>query len=133
MLIIMHSIFFQILYKADNSQIKSLRIGNTHARQNITYNCKNSHAHKDTDGNIKPYIKILSNDEEEIDVTGRRQNKRLDVIRDDCQIKDGKTRQAVFEYSSRRVKNLPIIDVALYDVAGENEAFGLELGPVCFS
>ena len=113
--------------------MKSLRIGNTHARQNITYSCKNWDAYKDTNGKSNAYFKILTNDGNEIDAMGRRHNKRIEVIKDECQIKDGKTRQAVFEYSSKRVQNLPIIDVAVYDVVEENGTFGLEIGPVCFS
>lgn len=118
--------------RRSNSQIKSLRIGNTQARQNVTYVCKNSHANKDASGEKKSFVKLLSNSGEEIHVNGGRRT-RLDVVKDECHLKDGQTRQAVFEYSSSRTVNLPIIDVAVFDVADDGEAFGLEIGPVCFS
>merc|ERR1719378_1257677 len=114
-----------------NAQIKSLRIGHTQARQNITYLCKNSFAHKDSHGKTNSFVKLLSNNGDEVHVNGHRHT-RLDVIRDDCHIKDGKERQTVFHYTSFRSKHLPIIDVAIYDVADSDEAFGLEIGPVCF-
>jgi len=115
-----------------NSQIKSLRIDNTHARQNITYLCKNSFADKDASGAKKSFVKLLSNSGEEIHSNGNR-NTRLDVIADECHIKDGETRQAVFEYSTSRPDNLPVMDVAVLDVAGDDQSFGLQIGPVCFS
>ena len=120
------------MYEATNSQIKSLRIGHSQARQNVTYLCKNSFAHKDSDGKTNSFVKVLSNNGEEVHVNGRRHT-RLDVLRDDCHIKDGKARETVFEYSSRRTSDLPIRDVAVFDVAGSDESFGLEIGPVCFS
>ena len=58
---------------------------------------------------------------------------RLDVISDNCNIKDNDWRTAVFEFSTNIRNKLPIADVAVLDIADKNEEFGIELGPVCFS
>jgi len=77
-------------------------------------------------------VKILSNKGDVIRVEGKHPSK-LGVLKDDCYIKDDKIRHAVFQYTSSRPDNLPISDIAVFDVADSNEAFGLEIGPVCFS
>lgn len=49
------------------------------------------------------------------------------------QIKDGKWRQTVISVDTSKPYRLPISDVAMYDIGGEGEEFGVEIGPVCFS
>lgn len=109
-----------------------MRLNSNSVRQNITYHCRNSHAHKDSFGNETPYIKVLSNDELEIHTAGHIKN-RLKVLSDECNKKDGKWHKTVFEYTSKITERLPISDIAVFDVADPNEEFGLELGPICFS
>ena len=101
-------------------------------RQNITYHCKNSHAHTDSFGNTKPFVKVMSNDLLEVTTDSHHKNK-LRVVKDECNKKDGKWHKTVFEYTSKVGDRLPIRDIAVFDVADKGEEFGIELGPVCFS
>ena len=73
----------------------------------------------------------MSSDEIEIH-TGSHMKNRLKVLQDECNKKDNQWHKAVFEFSSKITTRLPIIDVAVYDVANSGEEFGIELGPVCF-
>lgn len=121
-----------ISYKADATQFKNLRLSSDNVRQNVTYHCKNSYADKDEGGKPMTYFKLMTNTDEEVSTMASRRN-RLDVISDDCYIKDGSWRKTVFEFSTRQTSKLPLIDVAVFDVADKDEEFGLEIGPVCFS
>ena len=49
------------------------------------------------------------------------------------QIKDGKWRKAIVEIASKKLELFPIQDIAFKDIGGDEEEFGLEIGPVCFS
>ena len=40
---------------------------------------------------------------------------------------------SVFDIETTKMEHLPILDVAAYDIGGDDEKFGLHLGPVCFS
>ena len=101
-------------------------------RQNMTYHCKNSYAHKDKNGTIMSFIKLLTNDEMELTTTSGKRN-RLNVKKDKCSMKDNTWNQADFEFITKRIAKLPIVDIAVYDVNDKNEEFGLDVGPVCFS
>ena len=48
-------------------------------------------------------------------------------------MKDGKWHKTVFEVATKELTRLPISDVAVFDIADDDEEFGVELGPVCFS
>jgi len=101
-------------------------------RQNITYHCKNSHAHQDSFGKTGSYFKVMSNDFIEVSTDSHHKN-RLKVLKDECNKKDGVWHTAVFEYTSKIGDRLPINDIAVFDVADKGEEFGIELGPICFS
>ena len=101
-------------------------------RQNMTYHCQNSYAHKNKNGAIMSYIKLMTSDETELTTTSDRRN-QLDVKRDKCFLKDNTWNQADFEFITKRTAKLPIVDIAVYDVNDKNEEFGLDVGPVCFS
>ena len=109
-----------------------MRLNSDFIRQNITYHCKNSHAHKDSFGNTTPYFKILSEDDLEIHAESHIKN-RLNVLKDECHKKDNLWHKTVFEFRTSVTSRLPIADLAVYDVADPNEEFGIELGPICFS
>ena len=110
-----------------------MRLNSMTVRQNITYHCKNSHAHKDAFGKTTtPYFKVMSNDFIEVSTVSNRRN-QLKVLKDECSKKDGQWHTAVFEYTSKVGDRLPINDIAVFDVADKGEEFGIELGPVCFS
>lgn len=48
------------------------------------------------------------------------------------QYKQDKWARTVFEFKTEKTRRLPVVDIAPYDI-GENQEFGLEIGPVCFS
>lgn len=106
-------------YAASHVQIKMLRLKSETARQNITYNCFNS----------KSMLKILTDD----DVTTRMSDIATKVIKDDCMVKDNTWRKSVYEIETDELETLPIQDVAVKDIGGVNEKFGVEIGPICFS
>lgn len=41
--------------------------------------------------------------------------------------------KTVIEYRTDKPQRLPFVDLAAFDIGGENQEFGLEIGPVCFS
>ena len=49
------------------------------------------------------------------------------------QKQDGKWHKTIVEIRSNNTARLPIRDVAVYDVGGEDEEFGLEFSAVCFA
>lgn len=105
-------------YAADHVQIKMLRLKSEKVRQNITYNCFNS----------KSILRILTDDEMDRDMT-----EVATKTEDDCMTKDNKWRKSVYEIETEDLETLPIQDVAVKDIGGADEKFGLEIGPICFS
>ena len=120
------------MYEPSISQWKILRFEETFVRQNITFSCKNSPAHQNADGTTSVYVKLLSNDNEELDTEGRSEN-RIKVLRDECYLKDDQWRKAIFEFSSSKLDKLPIRDIAVAGSTNGNEYFSIQLGSVCFS
>ena len=49
------------------------------------------------------------------------------------QSRENKWGRTIFEFRTTKTRRLPIVDIAPYDVGGDNQAFGLEIGSVCFS
>jgi len=106
-------------YAANIVQIKMIRLLSEKARQNVTYSCKNSNA----------ILKVLTDDERTEDIT----KLETKIVKDDCLIKDNTWRKAVYEIETEELETLPIQDIAVKDVGGKGEEFGLEIGPICFS
>merc|ERR1712002_1356883 len=106
-------------YAANVVQIKMIRLLSERARQNITYNCKNSHS----------VLRILTDDEVTADITSL----NTKVIKDDCKVKDNTWRKSVYEIETEELGTLPIQDIAVKDVGDAGVEFGLEIGPICFS
>lgn len=46
---------------------------------------------------------------------------------------NGEWGKTVFEYRTQKLSRLPIADMALIDVGGSDQEFGIDIGPVCFS
>jgi hypothetical protein len=105
-------------YAASHTQIKMLRLKSDQVRQNITYNCLNSHSK----------LKVLTDDDVTVNI--------LDVARntkDDCKVKDSTWRTSVYEINTEQLETLPIQDIAIKTKSGAQEKFGFEVGPICFS
>ena len=49
------------------------------------------------------------------------------------QAPSGEWGRTVFEYRTQTNARLPIVDVAPMDIGRDDQQFGLEIGPVCFS
>jgi len=105
-------------YTASKTQLEFLRMTSERARQNVTYNCLNSNAH----------MKIMTNDESEL----RPDSDSVNLVKDDCYMKDGTWRQAVVEVDTKRCDSLPIANVAVKDIYDTNQEFGIDIGPICF-
>merc|ERR1739838_465152 len=121
----------EFLYQPSISQWKTMKVGMSAVRQNVTYVCKNSPAHKTMEGEKKTFIKLLGNKKQEIHTMGGKSN-RMSVLEDQCYMKDGKWRQAVFEVASKDLNALPIRDLAVMGASGDDEFFSIKMGKVCF-
>lgn len=119
-------------YVADVVQMRHLRMNSQRVRQNITYHCRNSHAFKNANGKEETFVKFMNDDSVEMH-RGAHAKNRPKVISDGCNVKDGKWHKTVFEVETTATSKLPVSDIAVFDVADDNEEFGIELGPVCFS
>jgi len=117
-------------YAPSITQWKSLKVDKKTVRQNVTYVCKNSPAHKTFEGETKAFVKLLGDNKREMHTMSK--NNRVNVLEDQCYMKDGKWRQAVFQYKSRDMNTLPIRDIGVLGTSGDNESFSIKLGKVCF-
>jgi len=126
---------YHFTYTADEIQMQFLRLSSTGARQNITYQCKNSVAYYDAyNSNYKKALKIMGNDETELSAEGARKFQYdVNLKEDGCQsAAPGKWSQTVMEYKTKKTTRLPFIDIAPYDIGRPDQEFGVEIGPVCF-
>lgn len=122
-------------FAADTVQLRYMRMNSMHARQQITIHCKNMHVHKNTNGHAKKRVKVMSDDDLELSAHNEHTRKKMTVIEDGCQKKDGQWHKTVLEYSSKSTERLPIRDVAFHlDPAHFTDAsFAIEVGPICFT
>ena len=115
-----------------------MRLNSMKVRQNITYKCLNQHAHRDQNGDEGLYVMIKTADGNIIDTDKDRHAMFLDVIKDECNRRDGKWHSAVFELSTTKLNSLPITDITIRHTTPacktyEPTKFMIELGPICFS
>jgi hypothetical protein len=120
----------QVMYEPRATQWKSLRLDHSHVRQNMTYKCKNSPAYRTVDGGKHTLVKFLASDADEMTAFGKQQ--RMDVLKDECYVKDGVWRSAVFEIDTTAMDKLPLRDVAVSGGETTDEFYSVEMGPVCF-
>jgi len=122
-----------ISYHADSVQINFLKMLSKNATQVVTYHCRNSAAWfnsktKSTEGSMK-----LRDDKGE-EITIESQKVKPSVLLDECKDKDNKWHKTVIELSSTIHRNrLPIQDVAMMDIGGSGQEFGIEIGRACFA
>lgn len=113
-------------------QLKLLQLLSSQARQNITYHCRNSVAHRDTGGSLKKALILQGSNGQELRAQGN-PRLRYTVTEDGCSNPDGQWKQTVVEYRTQSAIRLPVLDVAPLDVGKAGQEFGLDIGPVCFS
>merc|ERR1712072_1620001 len=128
----------EIAYDADEVALRYMRLNSMNVRQNITYKCRNQHAHRDSNGDEGRYVMIKTADGAEIDTDKERSRMFLDVIRDECNRRDGKWHSAVFELSTKKLNSLPISDIKIRHTSATGvkytpTKFKIELGPICFN
>jgi len=105
-------------------QYHFLHMHSIRARQNITYNCLNSNAYG---------VKLSTFDGSEMYADHELRKYTYRISLDGCQTKNNQWGKTTFEVDTSQTELLPITDVAVQDVGEENQKFGLEIGPVCFS
>merc|ERR1712088_143881 len=97
------------------SQVTFLRLLSTHAQQKITYNCIDHEAD----------IILRGIGDAEFDES----HPAFTMLSNSCGF--GKTGKAVYEVMTSKTSHMPIRDIA--SVVVENQEFGFEIAPVCFS
>jgi len=109
-------------------QMTFLRLLSQKAYQNFTFTCQNSAAwYNQRTFNYDQAIKLLGDNEQEFSAKGVRPN----VILDGCKNRKGSSK-TVFEIRTEKLGQLPIIDFFPTDYGQPHQAFGFEVGPVCF-
>merc|ERR1712080_223523 len=122
----------EIAYDADAVALRYMRLNSMNIRQNITYKCRNQHAHRDTNGDEGRYVMIKTADGAEIDTDKNRNSMFMNVLKDECNQLDGKWHSAVFELKTSKLDSPPITDIKIRHTTKPTE-FKVELGPICFS
>jgi len=111
-------------------QLTFLRLMSRQAYQNFTYTCLNSAAWYDTTTNsYANAIKLQGENEEEFSVANNKPN----IIMDNCKSKESNLEaKTIFEVQTTKLGQLPIVDFFPSDYGKPRQAFGFEVGPVCF-
>jgi len=124
---------FPFSFKSDPVQLTFLKLLSKHGSQNITYHCKNSIAYFDArERTYNKAVKILTSNDLELTANGQ-PSFRYAVKEDGCKTKSNSWSKTVITYDTDKVVRLPIVDIAPYDIGSHNQAFGVDIGPVCFS
>ena len=122
---------FQISYETVGVvQMTFLRLLSEGAYQNFTYTCMNSVAwYSNQEQNHDDAIRFMGDNE--IDIGYENSKLRPNVLVDGC--KTGKSKsETVFEIRTTKLQYLPIIDFYPVDYGQPQQAFGFQVGPVCF-
>lgn len=117
-------------YKAEKSQFSFLQLLSDSASQTIIYHCKNSLAYLDSNNSVEKALKFLTYNEKVVSAYTR--NNGYSVNLDECQQRSSSWAKTVFEFNTDDTLRLPIEDVSPSDIGHPSQAFGLEIGPVCF-
>jgi hypothetical protein len=127
----------EIAYDADTVALRYMRLNSLRVRQKITYHCLNQHAHRDSNGDEGLYVMVKTADGQMVDTRKDKQSIFLDVIKDECNRRDGKWHSATFELSTTKLYTLPITDIKIKHTksadAEYKPTFKIEVGPICFS
>jgi len=109
-------------------QLTFLRLLSNEAYQNFTYTCINSAAWFDsTTANHNNAIKIQGDNEEEFSTEFNTPN----ILLDGCRAKQRESK-TIFEIRTKKLGQLPLVDFYPKDYGKPHQAFGFEVGPVCF-
>lgn len=116
-------------YDIADKQMKVLQFDSQSARQGVTYHCLNSHAYG---------TRFITDAGDELDsAEGRfKRTTYIDILEGDCETissKDNQWHRNRYEVRTNKSELLPLVDVLLFDIGGENQQFGIDVGEVCFS
>lgn len=128
---------FEFAYDARRSQINSLAEVSSMARQDIVVNCNNTVAYYDSATQAYDQaVQLRAYDEKILTAGGKKRKKGtlkydVDEREDGCMSGDvaGKSK---IEIRTRKIRLLPIVDIAVRDAGDVNQEFGITLEPVCF-
>lgn len=114
-------------------QLKLLRVLSTASHQNVTYHCRNSVAYRDeASGALKKALLLRGSNGQDLRAQGNGRL-RYTVLEDGCSKPNKQWGRTVFEYRTQTNARLPVVDLAPMDIGRDDQEFGLEIGPVCFS
>jgi collagen type V/XI/XXIV/XXVII alpha len=109
-------------------QFSFLRMLSLESRQNFTYTCINSVAWYDNVARgYSKSIKLLGDNDDEFSAV---QNKPQVSI-DGCRTR-GSEAKTIFTLVTTKLSQLPVVDFFPVDYGLPHQAFGFEIGPVCF-
>jgi len=109
-------------------QLTFLRLMSSEAYQNFTYTCINSAAWFDSQsGNHNKAIKLQGDNDDEFSPITNKPN----ILLDGCKTKQAESK-TVFEVRTKKLGQLPLVDFYPVDYGKPHQAFGFEVGPVCF-
>lgn len=109
-------------------QLTFLRLMSSEAHQNFTYTCINSAAWFDSrSGNHNSAIKLQGDNDDEFSP----QTNKPNILLDGCKTKRAESK-TVFEVRTEKLGQLPLVDFYPVDYGKPHQAFGFEVGPVCF-
>lgn len=118
---------FKIKYPSE-TQLAFLRLLSNRAAQKLTYFCTNSVAwFNQDDANYRHSIKMMGSNDHVI-----KRFKDKDVSYDGCKNRRSNA-YTIFELRTRKVHQLPVVDILPRDYGQLWQKFGFEVGPVCFS
>jgi len=111
-------------------QLTFLRLMSQTAYQNFTYTCLNSAAWYDAStASYNHAIKLQGDNEEEFSADNNKPN----ILMDGCKTKHtNKESKTIFEVRTGKLGQLPLVDFFPSDYGRPRQAFGFEVGPVCF-
>lgn len=111
-------------------QLTFLRLMSTQGYQNFTYTCLNSAAWYDSAANsYASAIKLQGENEVEFSSEINKPN----ILLDGCKTKESNQEsKTIFEVRTAKLGELPIVDFFPSDYGQPRQAFGFEVGPVCF-
>ena len=122
---------FRISYETIGAvQMTFLRLLSQEAYQNFTYTCMNSVAwYSNKQQSFDSSIKLLG--ENDMEIGYETNGVQPQIISDGCRSGRSKS-ETVFEVRTRKLAYLPIIDFYPVDYGQQQQAFGFQMGPVCF-
>ena len=119
-----------INYKADKNQMSFMQLLSKKADQRLTVHCRNTIVTKDSRGNQKKAVSLMSWNDLEYKHKGKFQ---YEVVRDECGGEDGDWAEAELRINTDRPTRLPVVDLKLADFGSKDQAIKVEVGQVCFS